>query len=142
MTYRDQLDFMPSDQRGEGSGGRQPTIDPFDSLNLDIPSFSLGLTPPSQSLPSGSRTLQMPPSPGSGFASFQSLHSTSFGFFEFHAPLPPGTVGSSRQHQPISQASSSDEEERKDDMDVVQYYGFGHRVGKKTTRLTPSNWPQ
>ncbi|KAI5682356.1 hypothetical protein M9H77_03584 [Catharanthus roseus] len=34
-------------ERGEGSGGRQPTVDPFDSPNLDIPSFSSGLTPAS-----------------------------------------------------------------------------------------------
>ncbi|KAI5670989.1 hypothetical protein M9H77_11353 [Catharanthus roseus] len=68
-------------ERGEGSGGGQPTIDPFDSPNLDIPSFSLGLTQPSQSLPSGSGTLQMPPPLDLGFALFQSPHSTSFGFF-------------------------------------------------------------
>ncbi|KAI5673744.1 hypothetical protein M9H77_14108 [Catharanthus roseus] len=43
-------------ERGERSGGVQPTTDPFDSRNLDMPSFSLGLTPPSQSLPSGSGT--------------------------------------------------------------------------------------
>ncbi|KAI5666160.1 hypothetical protein M9H77_16013 [Catharanthus roseus] len=87
-------------ERGEGSGGGQPTIDPFDRPNLDIPSFSLGLT---------------------------------LGFFEFRAPPPPGTSGSSTPHQRISQASLSDEEERMDDMDGVQHYGFRHRVGKKTT---------
>ncbi|KAI5671600.1 hypothetical protein M9H77_11964 [Catharanthus roseus] len=38
------------------------------------------------------------------------------------------------------QASSSDEEERADDMDGLQRYGFGHLVGKKTTRFTPSDW--
>ncbi|KAI5681157.1 hypothetical protein M9H77_02384 [Catharanthus roseus] len=52
---------------------------------------------------------------------------------------PPGTAGSSTPHQPLSQASSSDEEERADDMDGVQHYGFGHCVGKKTTRFTPSD---
>ncbi|KAI5649248.1 hypothetical protein M9H77_35253 [Catharanthus roseus] len=76
-----------------------------------------------------------------GFASFQAPHSTSFGFFGFCAPPPLGTVGSSTPHQPILQASLSDEEERADDIDSVQHYGFGHRVGKKTTRFTPSNWP-
>ncbi|KAI5667616.1 hypothetical protein M9H77_17469 [Catharanthus roseus] len=127
-------------ERGEGSGGGQPAIDPFDIPNLDIPSFSLGLTPLSQSLPSGSGTFQMPLPPGLGFAPFQSPHSISFGFFGFCALPPPGTAGSSTPYQSISQASSFDEEERMDDMDVVQYYGFGHRVGKKTTRLTPSYW--
>ncbi|KAI5671940.1 hypothetical protein M9H77_12304 [Catharanthus roseus] len=71
-------------ERGEGSGGGQPTVDPFDNPNLDIPSFSLSLTPASQSLPSGSGTSQMSPPPGLGFASFQAPHSTSFGF---SAPL-------------------------------------------------------
>ncbi|KAI5683651.1 hypothetical protein M9H77_04879 [Catharanthus roseus] len=99
-------------ERGEGSGGGQPTVDPFDIPNLDIPSCSLGLTPASQSLPSGSGT-------------------------SFRAPPPPGIAGSSILHQPISHASSSDEEERTDDIDDVQHYGFEHRVGKKTTRFTP-----
>ncbi|KAI5662004.1 hypothetical protein M9H77_21327 [Catharanthus roseus] len=82
-----------------------------------------------------------PPPPDLGFASFQTPHSTSFGFFGFRAPPPLGTAGSSTPHQPISLASSSDEEEQADDMDGVQHYGFGHRVGKKTTRFTPSDWP-
>ncbi|KAI5656678.1 hypothetical protein M9H77_25471 [Catharanthus roseus] len=109
-------------ERGEGSGGGQPTVDPFDSPNWiqEIADAS-----PSQL----------------GFASFQAPHSTSFGFFGFRAPPPLGTVGSSTPHQPISQASSSDEEEQTDDMDGVQHYGFRHRVGKKTTRFTPSEWP-
>ncbi|KAI5664480.1 hypothetical protein M9H77_23803 [Catharanthus roseus] len=77
-------------ERGEGSGGGQPTIDPFDSPNIGIPSFSLGLTPPSQSLPSGSGTLQMLPPPGLGFSPFQSPHPTSFGVSGFRAPCPPG----------------------------------------------------
>ncbi|KAI5663620.1 hypothetical protein M9H77_22943 [Catharanthus roseus] len=128
-------------ERGEGSGGGQSTVDLFDSLNLDIPSFSLGLTPASQSLPSGSGTLQTPPPLGLRFASFQAPHSTSFGFFGFRAPPPSGTAGSSTSHKPISQASSFDEEERVDDIDGVQHYGFGHRIGKKTTRFTPSHWP-
>ncbi|KAI5658851.1 hypothetical protein M9H77_27644 [Catharanthus roseus] len=83
----------------------------------------------------------MSPPPVFGFAPFQSPHSTSFGFYGFRVPPPSGTAGSSTPHQPISQASSSDEEERTDDMDVVQHYRFGHRVGKKTTRFTPSDWP-
>ncbi|KAI5673497.1 hypothetical protein M9H77_13861 [Catharanthus roseus] len=112
-------------KRGQGFGGGQPLIDPFDSLNLGIPSFSLGLTPPSQSLPSGFGTLQMPPLP----------------VFWILSPPPPSTAGSSTTHQPISQASSSDEEERTDDTDVVQHLRFRHRVGKKTTRFTLSDWP-
>ncbi|KAI5657948.1 hypothetical protein M9H77_26741 [Catharanthus roseus] len=99
-------------ERGEGSGSGQPTVDPFDSPNLDMPSFSLGLTP-SQSLPSGFGTSQLPPMPGLRFASFQSPHSTFYGFFG----------------------------EREEDMDGVQYFGFGHRVGNKTVRFTPSDWP-
>ncbi|KAI5677587.1 hypothetical protein M9H77_08537 [Catharanthus roseus] len=57
-------------ERGERSGSGQPIGDPFDSPNLDMPSFSLGLTPASQPLPSGSGTSQMPTAPGLGFASF------------------------------------------------------------------------
>ncbi|KAI5653825.1 hypothetical protein M9H77_31012 [Catharanthus roseus] len=35
-------------ERGKGSGGGRPPIDPLDSPILDMSSFSLGLTPPSQ----------------------------------------------------------------------------------------------
>ncbi|KAI5649030.1 hypothetical protein M9H77_35035 [Catharanthus roseus] len=89
-------------ERGEGSGRGQPTIDPFDRPNLDIPSFSLGLTQPSQSLSSGSGILQMPPPPILGFAPFQSPQSTYFEFFGFRASPPPGIANSSTPHQPIS----------------------------------------
>ncbi|KAI5667569.1 hypothetical protein M9H77_17422 [Catharanthus roseus] len=116
-----------------GVGGGRPPVPP-------IP-HSLGLTQASQSLPSGFGTSQTPPPPGLGFDSFQAPHFTSFEFLGFRAPPLPGTAGSSTPHQPVSQASSSDEEERADDMDVVQHYGFGHRVGKKTTRFMPSDWP-
>ncbi|KAI5659641.1 hypothetical protein M9H77_28434 [Catharanthus roseus] len=60
---------------------------------------------------------------------------------EFRAPPSPGTAGSSTPHQPISQTSSSDEEERTDDTDDVQYLVLGYRVRKKITRFTPSDWP-
>ncbi|KAI5661433.1 hypothetical protein M9H77_20756 [Catharanthus roseus] len=70
-------------ERGEGSGGGHPPINPFDSLNLDIPSFSLGLTPPSQSFPSGFGTLRASPPPGLGFAPFYSPHHISLGFHCF-----------------------------------------------------------
>ncbi|KAI5664408.1 hypothetical protein M9H77_23731 [Catharanthus roseus] len=90
-------------QKGTNMSTRgQPTVDPFDSPNLDMPSFSLGLTPASQSLPSGSGTSQLPPAPALGFASFQSPHSISYGFSGFRAPPHPGTSGSSTPHKPIS----------------------------------------
>ncbi|KAI5666967.1 hypothetical protein M9H77_16820 [Catharanthus roseus] len=88
-------------ERGEESGGGHPPVDPFDSLNLDIPSFSLGLTQPSQSLPGGSGTLCAPPPSGLWFAPFQSPADTSLGFSSFHAPPPTGTSGSSTSHQPV-----------------------------------------
>ncbi|KAI5650351.1 hypothetical protein M9H77_36356 [Catharanthus roseus] len=52
--------------------------------------------------------------------------STSYIFlvFRFRAPPPLGTASSSTPHQPISQASSSNEEERTDDTDVIQHLGF------------------
>ncbi|KAI5677799.1 hypothetical protein M9H77_08749 [Catharanthus roseus] len=65
-------------ERGKGSRDGQTTIDPFDSSNLDTPSFSLGLAPSSQSLPSGSGTLQTPPPTSLGFASLQAPCSTSY----------------------------------------------------------------
>ncbi|KAI5669499.1 hypothetical protein M9H77_19352 [Catharanthus roseus] len=118
-----------------------PPVDQFNNPNLHIPSFSLGLTQPSQSLLGGLGTLRAPPPPDIGFAPFQSPASTSLGFSLFCAPPPPGTAGSSTPHQPIFQASSSDDEEQTDDTDDVQHFGFGYRVGKKTTRFTPSDWP-
>ncbi|KAI5675803.1 hypothetical protein M9H77_06753 [Catharanthus roseus] len=120
-------------ERGEGSGGGQHYVDPFDSPHLDMPSYSLGLTPDPQSLPSISGTSQMPPAPSSGFTAFQSPHPLAYGFGRFRLPLPPGTAGASTPHQPISHASSSEEEEGQDAL------GRGHRVGKKTVRFTPSD---
>ncbi|KAI5658633.1 hypothetical protein M9H77_27426 [Catharanthus roseus] len=58
------------------------------------------------------RDITPPPSPGLRFAPFHSPHHTSLEFSSFRAPPPPGTTGSSTPHQPISHASSSDEEER------------------------------
>ncbi|KAI5666787.1 hypothetical protein M9H77_16640 [Catharanthus roseus] len=94
-------------ERGEGSGSGQQYVDPFDSPHLDMPFYSLGLTPDPQSLPSGFGTSQMPPTP----------------------------TGSWTPQQLISQASSSNKEEGQDAL------YRGHRVGKKTVRLTPFDWP-
>ncbi|KAI5677801.1 hypothetical protein M9H77_08751 [Catharanthus roseus] len=107
-------------EMGEGSGGRglgdlsfSYQVKPFDSLDLGLPSFSLGLMPPIYS--------------------------------SFQASPPPYTVGSSTQRMPISTASSSDSDKHDDaPTDVVtpaQQLGFGHHVGKKTTRFTLSDWP-
>ncbi|KAI5663042.1 hypothetical protein M9H77_22365 [Catharanthus roseus] len=68
-----------------------------------------GLTLDPQSLPSGSGTSQMPPAPSSRFTAFQSPQFSAYRFGGFRAPPPPGTAGASTPHQPISQASSSDE---------------------------------
>ncbi|KAI5664848.1 hypothetical protein M9H77_24171 [Catharanthus roseus] len=85
---------------------RQEHVDPFDSPHLDMPSYSLAL---------------------------QSPHPSAYGFAGFRAPPPPGKAGSLRPQQPISQASSSDEEQGQDAL------GRGHHVGKKTVRFTPSD---
>ncbi|KAI5656711.1 hypothetical protein M9H77_25504 [Catharanthus roseus] len=77
-------------ERGEGFGGGHHLVNPFDSPNLDMPSFS------------GSGTLCVPPPPGLGFAPFQSPADTSLGFSSFCAPPPPETAGSSTLHQPTS----------------------------------------
>ncbi|KAI5653839.1 hypothetical protein M9H77_31026 [Catharanthus roseus] len=69
-----------------------------------------------------SRTSQTPPAPSSGFTTFKSPHPSAYGFGRFRAPHPPGTAGASTPHQPISEASLSDEEEGQDAL------GRGHRV--------------
>ncbi|KAI5655531.1 hypothetical protein M9H77_32718 [Catharanthus roseus] len=111
---------------GRRAGGGCPPVAPapkrHDHVEVERGEESGSGQPPS--LPSGSGTSQTPLLPGLGFASFQAPHSTSYGFFGFWAPPPPGTADSSTPHQPIS-----------------QHYGFRHRVGKKTTRFTPSDWP-
>ncbi|KAI5680582.1 hypothetical protein M9H77_01809 [Catharanthus roseus] len=62
----------------------------------------------------------------------------------FDAPPPPGTAGSSVPHMPKSRAFSSNSDEHGDeptnDVTPAQQLGFGHRIGKRTTRFTPSNW--
>ncbi|KAI5672075.1 hypothetical protein M9H77_12439 [Catharanthus roseus] len=70
-----------------------------------------------------------------GFTAFQSPNPSAYGFGKFSTPPPPGTAGALTSHQPISQASSSDEEEGQEAL------GRGHRVGTKTVRFTPSDWP-
>ncbi|KAI5675832.1 hypothetical protein M9H77_06782 [Catharanthus roseus] len=92
-------------RRGRRDLGSSDHGDPFDSPNLGMPSFSLGLTPPTQSYPSGLGTSFMP-------------LPLSLGFFHFgHLIL------------------------RTDEVTPAQQLGFGHRVGKKTIRFTPSDWP-
>ncbi|KAI5656478.1 hypothetical protein M9H77_25271 [Catharanthus roseus] len=131
---------------GHGAGGGRPPVPPFPHRHEHVDPGHVEVergegSGASQSLPSGSGTSQTPSPPGLGFASFQPQHSTSFWFFGFRAPPPPSTADSSTLHQPISSASSFDEEKWVDDMNSVQHYGFEHRVGKKTTRFTPSDWP-
>ncbi|KAI5678599.1 hypothetical protein M9H77_09549 [Catharanthus roseus] len=135
---------------GEGSGGRglgdlgsSYQVEPFDSPELGMPSFSLSLMQLTQSHPPTSYT-SLPPD--LGFSLFQSPHPPSIGSSSFqaslaprtesssfHVPPPPYTVGSFIQHMPISTASSSDSDEHDDEpMDMVtpaQQLGFGHRVG-------------
>ncbi|KAI5667050.1 hypothetical protein M9H77_16903 [Catharanthus roseus] len=124
--------------RGLGDLGSSYQVEPFDSPNLDMSSSSLGLTQPTQSHPPKS---YVPPPPGLVFSSFQSPHPPGIESSSFHAPPPPHTVGSSTPHMPISTASSSDLDEHDDEpTDIVtpaQQLGFGHRVGKKTTRFMP-----
>ncbi|KAI5674440.1 hypothetical protein M9H77_14804 [Catharanthus roseus] len=125
---------------GRGAGGRRLPVPPAPQRQEHVDPGPAVVERASQTNPSGSGTSQIPPALGLGFASFQTPHS-AYGFSGFRASLPPSTAGSSTPHQPISQASSSDEEEQQDDVDGVQALGFGHRVGKKTVRFTPSDWP-
>ncbi|KAI5675690.1 hypothetical protein M9H77_06640 [Catharanthus roseus] len=73
-------------ERSERFGSGQQYVDPFDSPHLDMLSYSLGLTPDSQSLPSGSGTSQILSVPGFGFSSFQYsiLQPTGFRGFGHH----------------------------------------------------------
>ncbi|KAI5680786.1 hypothetical protein M9H77_02013 [Catharanthus roseus] len=114
-------------EMGEGSGGRglgdlgsSYQVELFDSPNLGMRSFSLGLTPSTLSNPP---TSYMPPPSGLGFSSFQSPHPPGIGsslFYAPPAPPPPYTVGSSTQHMPISTAFSSNSDEHDDEpTDVV-----------------------
>ncbi|KAI5673137.1 hypothetical protein M9H77_13501 [Catharanthus roseus] len=102
-------------ERDEGSGGcgrgdlrSSDHVDPFHNPDLGFSSF------------------QAPSPPGTGSSSFQALP-------------PPGTVGSSTLYMPISTVSSSDTDEHDDEqtdvMTPAQQLGFGHRVGKNTTRV-------
>ncbi|KAI5658213.1 hypothetical protein M9H77_27006 [Catharanthus roseus] len=83
-------------------------VDPFDSPDLGMPSFSLGLTQPIQSHPPTS-----------------------------YSPLPLGTTSCGHWEFFILGTSSS----RHNVVTPAQQLGFGHCVGKKTTRFTPSGWP-
>ncbi|KAI5681249.1 hypothetical protein M9H77_02476 [Catharanthus roseus] len=89
--------------------------------------------------------VESPHHPGIGRSSFHARLAPRTRSSSFQAPPPPYTVGSSTQHMPISTTSSSDSEEHDDEptnvVTPVQQLGFGHRVGKKTTRFTPSDWP-
>ncbi|KAI5671214.1 hypothetical protein M9H77_11578 [Catharanthus roseus] len=72
-----------------------------------MPSYSLGLTPTSQTNPSGSRTSQMPPTPGLGFASFQSQHSSAYGFSGLYRKHPRLTKRSGRMTWTVFRLSAS-----------------------------------
>ncbi|KAI5640045.1 hypothetical protein M9H77_00084 [Catharanthus roseus] len=134
-------------ERGQGSGRREcgdlgssDHGDPFDSPDLDMPSFSLG----------GLGTSYASPTPSFGFSSFRSPPPPSLGFSSFQAPPSPGTVSSCRHvllrarlvhlHRTSSSDSHEDDEQTYDMTSALQL-GFGHYVGKKTTRFTPSDWP-
>ncbi|KAI5667649.1 hypothetical protein M9H77_17502 [Catharanthus roseus] len=73
-----------------------------------------------------------------GFSSFQAPP-RGLGFSSFQAPPPLGTVGSSTLHMSISYASSFNSDEHDDewtnDVKLALQLGFGHRFGKKTTRV-------
>ncbi|KAI5682971.1 hypothetical protein M9H77_04199 [Catharanthus roseus] len=128
--------------RGHGDPGSNVPGDTFDNLGLDVPTFSLGLTPPTLSYPSGSGTSYAPPPSTSG-TSYAPPPLGAVGF-RFDAPPPSSTTGLSVPHIPISHASSTDSNEEADepmdDVTPAQQLGFRHRVSKKMTRFTPSDW--
>ncbi|KAI5677024.1 hypothetical protein M9H77_07974 [Catharanthus roseus] len=107
--------------------------DPFDSPDLDAPTFSLGLMPLAQSHPSGSGTSYVPPR-------VQEIHHMHIYLrcaigCSFEAPPLLSTTDSSVPHMPISCASSSNSDEHDDEPtnDVIpaQQLGFGHRIDSR-----------
>ncbi|KAI5654986.1 hypothetical protein M9H77_32173 [Catharanthus roseus] len=105
LGVREHADPRHGGERGEGFGGRgcgdlgsYDHGDPFDSPELDFPTFSLGLT-----------LIAQPHLGGSG---------TSY------APPPLGIVSSSYQTPPPPVV---DEHELTDDVTPAQQLGFGHR---------------
>ncbi|KAI5661876.1 hypothetical protein M9H77_21199 [Catharanthus roseus] len=110
---RGQANHRHRRERGGGSGewglrdlGSYVPPDPFDSADLDVPTFSLG-------------TSYAPPPP-------------SVVGLSFDAPPPPSTAGSSVPHMLISHASSSDLDDQgdnsSDDVAPAQQLGVGHHV--------------
>ncbi|KAI5675983.1 hypothetical protein M9H77_06933 [Catharanthus roseus] len=150
-------------ERGGGSGGRGHAYhgsyvshDPFDSPRRDALTFSLGLIQVALSHLSGAGTSYVPPdkfdSPDTSYVQpppsvrgmpYAPPCPSTVGL-SFDAPLPPGTAGSSIPYMPIFRVSSFDSEEHgdepTDDVTPAQQLGFRHRIGKKTTRFTLSDW--
>ncbi|KAI5664414.1 hypothetical protein M9H77_23737 [Catharanthus roseus] len=90
-------------------------LDPFDNSSGDALAFTLGLMLDAPSHLSGVGTSYVPPDP------FDSPDASD-------VPPPPLSVGEEHGDEPV------------DDVTLAQQLGFGHRVGKKTTRFTPSDW--
>ncbi|KAI5678467.1 hypothetical protein M9H77_09417 [Catharanthus roseus] len=101
-------------------------VQEVDDMAIGAISFSLSLTPPVLSHPSGL---------GTSYASLP----PSLEFSSFRSPLPPSLGFSSFQDFSlcefmISGTSSFGHNERTDDLTLAQQLEFGHRVGKKTSR--------
>ncbi|KAI5680183.1 hypothetical protein M9H77_01410 [Catharanthus roseus] len=83
------------------------------------------------------------PPPNTGGISYAPSPPSAVGL-SFDAHLSLGTTGSFVHHMPLSCASSFnlDEhaDEQTDDVTPTQQLGFGHRIGKKTTRFTLCDW--
>ncbi|KAI5673978.1 hypothetical protein M9H77_14342 [Catharanthus roseus] len=131
-------------------------LDPFDSLDLDAQTFSLGLAPFAPLYLSATGTSYILPDPfdsldidyvlqppSAGDMSYAPPHPCAVGL-SFDASPPPSTTDSSVLHMLISRAFSSDSDDHGDDPsdDVIpaKQLVFGHRVRSKTTRFTPSDY--
>ncbi|KAI5682764.1 hypothetical protein M9H77_03992 [Catharanthus roseus] len=137
LGRRGHADLGCKGERGGGSGGRgcgdveyDVPSNSFDSPDLDILTFSLGLTPPAQLHPSGSGTSTFAP-PSTRGRSYAPPPPGAVGC-SLHAPSPLGTAGSSVPHMLISYVFSSDldehDDEQTDDVTLAQRLGFGHHV--------------
>ncbi|KAI5667483.1 hypothetical protein M9H77_17336 [Catharanthus roseus] len=152
MGRRGHADPKHAEERGKGSGGCGRGDLGFDATYL-VPSTYIVRASPcgfrvfviSVTSLFGFRILFTSRTTSSGHWEFFISCTSSFAHWEFFisGTPPPGTDSSSTPYIPISTTSSSDLD-RHDDEQInmvtpAQQLGFGHRVGKKTTRFTPSD---
>ncbi|KAI5678496.1 hypothetical protein M9H77_09446 [Catharanthus roseus] len=112
--------------RGRGRGGLGPYDhdDSFDSSYLDIPTFSLGLTPPTQSHPGGLCTSYAPPISGTVGSSIQAPPHLSLGIFFISRHLLWAQWVLHFRHLLLREAADEHDDERTDDVKRAHQLGL------------------